>query len=158
MNTSFQILHEGGHDKIVISGPINEEAEVQMGKIAENVGNNVVINFRQVTFINSLGVRAWINLMRELSSKKLTFQECTPEIVNQINMIPNFKGNAAIESVYGTFFCEKCEKTHEELFVTGKNFPQPPDFKLASVTCKNCGHPNIEFEEVEESFFAFARG
>lgn len=156
METSVQVLQEKDFDKVVIIGPINEEAEVHFSKLPETLGKNVLINFRQVTFINSLGVRAWINFMRQLSGRALVFEECTPEIVNQINMIPNFKGNAKITSVYGTFFCETCNVSQEEIFIAGKNFPKGPDFNLSPVKCKTCGHENIEFEEVEDAFFAFA--
>ncbi len=156
METSVQILQEKDYDKVVIVGPINEEAEVHFAKLPESLGKKVVINFRQVAFINSLGVRAWINFMRELGNRTLVFEECTPEIVNQINMIPNFKGNASIQSVFGTFFCSSCNTSQEELFVTGRNFPKGPDFTLTPVKCKKCGQDNIEFEEVEDAFFAFA--
>lgn len=156
METTVQVVQKDGQDIISIVGPINEESEIHFAKLSENLGKNVVINFKQVSYINSLGVRSWINFMRDLGNRKITFQECTPEIVNQINMIPNFKGNADIESVYGTFFCDDCGKSQEELFESGKTLPTSEDFKLPTVNCKNCGAKDIEFEEVEEAFFAFS--
>jgi anti-anti-sigma regulatory factor/DNA-directed RNA polymerase subunit RPC12/RpoP len=156
METTVQVTHENGKDIVVINGPINEEAEIHLPKLVENLGNSMVINFKQVTYINSLGVRAWINFIRDLGARKIVFQECTPEIVNQINMIPNFKGQAKIESVYGTYFCDDCSTTQAVLFEAGKNLPTSEDIQLPPIACKNCGAEGIEFEEVEEAFFAFS--
>jgi anti-anti-sigma regulatory factor len=155
METSVQVVQGKDFDKVVIVGPINEEAEVHLSKLNDTLAKTVVINFRQVSYINSLGVRAWINFMRDVSGRKLIFEECTPEIVNQINMIPNFKGNAEIKSVYGTFFCNSCNNTQEEIFEAGKSFPNPPEFSVNIPKCKTCNSADVEFEEVEDSFFAF---
>jgi len=65
------------------------------------LGPNMLINFKQVQYMNSCGVRAWINFLRELeNNRKIIFEECTPEIMSQINMIPNFKSSAHIRSLY----------------------------------------------------------
>lgn len=156
MDTSIQITQEGETERITIVGPINEEAEIHLSKVVENVGKNCIINFAQVTFINSLGVRAWINFIRELGNgRKIVFEECTPEIVNQINMIPNFKGNAEIKSVYGTYYCDECGHQQNYLFENGKTLPQSEDINLPDIKCEKCG-ADMEFEEVEDAFFSFA--
>ena len=156
METTIQVTQDNGQDLVTIVGPINEEAEIHLSKLAEGLGQTVTINFKQVTYINSLGVRSWINFMRDMEGKTITFQECTPEIVNQINMIPNFKGAATVASVYGTYFCDDCDQTQEVLFEAGKSLPTSDEISLPSVNCKNCGAEDIEFEEVEEAFFAFS--
>jgi anti-anti-sigma regulatory factor len=155
METTVQVIQEKDHDKLVIVGPINEEAEVHLTKIKDQLAKKLVINFRQVTYINSLGVRAWINFMRDIAGRSLVFEECTPEIVNQINMIPNFRADAHIKSVYGTFYCNSCDNTQEEIFEQGKNFPIPPKYEVNLPKCRKCGSDDTEFEEVEDAFFAF---
>lgn len=155
METTVQVIQEKDFDRLVIVGPINEEAEVHLTKVKDQLTRSIVINFRQVTYINSLGVRAWINFMRDLSGKSIVFEECTPEIVNQINMIPNFRGNAIVKSVYGSFYCNQCDSTQEMLFEHDKNFPKPPAYEVQPPKCHKCGSDDTEFEEVEDAFFAF---
>jgi len=156
MQTTFRVVQADGRDTIFISGPINEDAEVQLSKLNEGLGDNITINFKGVTFINSLGVRAWINFIREIEGRNLIFEECTPEIVNQINMIPNFKGGAQIKSVYGTYFCNSCSETQSFLFEDGSTLPTTEDIEIPEVKCEHCSSDDTEFEEVEDAFFAFS--
>lgn len=157
METTFNIGQKSGWDVVQIVGPINEETEVQLTQLGAKLGKQVVFNFKQVSAINSLGVRAWVNFIRVVAAERtLVFEECSPEIVNQINMIPNFKANAQIRSVYGTFFCGSCSHQQNELFEAGKTLPKGGDIKLPPVKCQKCGSA-MEFEEVEDAFFAFAK-
>ena len=45
----------------------------------------------------------------ESKNPEIIFEQCTPEVVMQINMIPSFKGSAKVKSVYGNFVCDECE-------------------------------------------------
>ena len=158
MEISIQLAQQNGKDYVKYNGPINEEAEVHLTRLIETLGNNVVFNFRNVEYVNSCGVRAWINFMRELEKgRSVTFEECTPEIVMQMNMIPSFKSSASVFSVYASYHCDNCDNRQFEIFVNGKNLPVSEDAQLPPINCKKCGTKNIEMEELEDEFFAFAR-
>ena len=104
MQVNIQITQQSGTEHIFYTGPINEDSELHLNSLLKQVGQNCVFNFRNVTMVNSCGVRAWINFMREFEKgRTVMFEECTPEIVLQINMIPSFKGQARINSVYGQY-------------------------------------------------------
>lgn len=156
MEVNIQITQKNGFDNVAYTGPISEEAEVHLARILESIGKKVIINFRQVEYVNSCGVRAWINFMRDLEKgREVIFEECTPEIVMQINMIPSFKGKAQIKSVYGSYACEECGHTQNQLFEAGKNLPASSNFNMEPVKCSKCGG-KMELEELEDEFFAFA--
>jgi len=156
MEIAIQVNQKDGVDHISYVGPINEEAEVHLARLVETVGKKCVFNFKQVDSVNSCGVRAWINFMRELEkNREVVFEECTAEIVMQINMIPSFRGKAKIKSVYGSYGCEDCGHTKSHLFEAGKNLPASDSAELAAVKCDNCGS-QMELEELEDEFFAFA--
>ena len=87
-------------------------------------------------------------------NRELVFEECTSEIVMQINMIPSFKGSAKVKSVYGSYSCEYCGHSQVHLFEEGKNFPANPNDTVEEVNCSNC-QKTMEMEELEEEFFAF---
>jgi hypothetical protein len=157
MDVSIQITNRNGFDYVNYTGPINEEAEVHLMRLIETVGPKCVFNFRQVEYVNSCGVRAWINFIREFENNRtVIFEECTPEIVMQINMIPSFRGKAAIKSVYGSYSCDNCSHTQMQLFESGKNLPSSPEAEMSPVACEQCGS-EMELEELEDEFFAFAQ-
>ena len=157
MEIAIQVSQKDGADHVTYVGPINEESEVHLQRLLETLGSNVVVNFNQVEYVNSCGVRAWINFMRDLENgRQVTFEECTPEIVMQMNMIPSFKGKAAIKSVYGSYTCDACSKATTVLFEKGKNLPESEDFELPEPNCSHCGEAGLELDELEDEFFAFS--
>lgn len=156
MELTYKLEDHGSFDRISLSGNINEDAEVVLEQMQSSVTKDTVFNFGGVKMVNSCGVRAWINFLREVSgNKKLVFEECTPEIVGQINMIPNFRGEAEVRSVYADFACENCDHSEWKLFKEGENLPtNPEDFEAEKYKCPSCGD-TLEMEELEEEFFAF---
>lgn len=155
MTITLNIEKKGVWEQLLYAGPINEDTEVHLTPILAQLGPNVIFNFRKVEFVNSCGVRAWINFLRELEKgRKVIFEECTPEIVSQINMIPNFKGSAHIKSVYASYACDHCGNQQWELFEEGRNLPQASGDGIQSPKCSKCGK-ETEMEELEEEFFAW---
>jgi anti-anti-sigma regulatory factor len=154
MGVAINITQKNGFDILYYVGPINEEAEVHLTQAIPRLGKKVVINFKQVEYVNSCGVRSWINFMRQISDKDVTFEECTPEIVTQLNMIPSFRGRATINSVYGAYQCDSCKTQALVLFKEGQNMPRNESDPVPSPGCPKCGK-QMEMQEIEEEFFAF---
>lgn len=142
-------------DLIYFKGDINEDAELALAGLVHQIAKDSIFNLKDVSSINSCGVRAWINFLREVEkTKKITFDECPPEIVSQINMIPNFKGQAEILSVYAGYICDNCDYQHLELFRKGVNLPTDPSQSISDVHCPKCNSV-MEMEELEEEFFGW---
>jgi hypothetical protein len=157
MDINLQVHQKDGWDHVHYAGPINESTEVHLTPLLKSVGARCILNFRQVASVNSCGVRSWINFMRELEkTREVVFEECVPEIVTQMNMIPSFKGKAKIKSVYGSFACGSCGANAMVLFEDGKNLPKGDSIELAPVKCPKCAS-EMEMEELEDEFFAFTR-
>ncbi|NRA66414.1 MAG: hypothetical protein HRU19_18145 [Pseudobacteriovorax sp.] len=156
MSISINIVHKDGDDLVEYVGPIDAESEVHLEQLIPKLGEKINFNFKHVESVNSCGVRSWINFMRELekSDKAITFSECTSEIVMQINMIPSFKGNAEIASVYGDYVCDECGFEKTILFRRGENLPKGIDSELPKIDCEQC-KSEMELEELEEEYFAF---
>jgi anti-anti-sigma regulatory factor len=156
MDVTIQISKGKEWDHLSYIGPINEDAEVELNSLSDQVGPKCVINFKQVTFVNSCGVRAWINFLRDFEQgREIIFEECTSEIVMQINMIPNFKGKSKIKSVYATYECDECGHNETVLFEQGKNLPKSAKSELPPMKCPQCGSDEMEMEELEEEYFSF---
>lgn len=155
MGINLQISREGDWEKLTYIGPINEDSEVHLPPLLATLGPKVIVNFRQVENVNSCGVRAWITFMRDLErGRQIIFEECTPEIVSQINMIPNFKGKANVQSVYGSYTCNSCGNHQFHLFTRGQNLPATSGDGIEDVKCTKCSG-KCELDELEEEYFAW---
>lgn len=152
---NIQLEKRGAWEQVSYTGPINEDAEIHLRPIIAQLGSNIIFNFRKVEYINSCGVRAWINFLRDAEQgRRVIFEECTPEIVSQINMIPNFRGSAHIKSVYASYACEKCGHHQWHLFEEGRNMPSSSGDDIQSPKCAKCSSA-VEMEELEDEFFAW---
>ena len=155
MSLNYQIKKEDDWELVTLSGHINEDAETSLAEMLDKLAEKCVLNLKNVESVNSLGVRAWINFIREVEkNRSIVFEECTPEIIGQINMIPNFKGQAHIRSLYGSYVCESCGHEKLVLFKEGDNMPDSPEADIDDVTCDKCSE-TMEMEELEEEFFSW---
>jgi len=145
-------------ETLYFNGLIDEDAEVPLADLKMKIPSKAIFNLKMIQGINSCGVRAWINFMRDCAknAQAIIYDECPPEIVNQMNMIPNFKGNAQIRSVYASYTCETCDKLHLVLFKEGEKLPKTlgEAKALPKAACPTC-HDLMEMEEMEEEFFGW---
>ena len=92
-----------------LNGSIDENAQFaeQVGEVS---ASEVHVICREIPRINSVGVKAWIKFFQTVSEKgaKLVFKECSTAIVEQMNLISNFRCGGEVESVYVPFTCEDC--------------------------------------------------
>ena len=150
----IQRTQQGGWERITLVGVLNEDAEADILKLAPTLGSKVIINFRGVQSVNSCGVNAWIKFIRAIDNgRSLVYEECTPDIVTQINMTHIFRGSAVINSLYADYQCRSCGHAQSHLFVRGKNLPQSSGDGVEAVACAKCGK-TTEMDEVEEEYFA----
>ena len=146
---------EGEWQRTFFEGAINEDAENTLHNLKQSLGPQCIFNFENVKSVNSCGVRAWINFLRDVQKdRKIQFEACTPEIVSQINMIPNFLGTAEIKSVYAEYSCENCGHQMMHLFKQGVDLPESTDVDFPEMKCEKCGS-EMEMEEIEEEYFAW---
>ena len=151
----YRIVKQVNTDRVFLNGQINEDAGGPLNDLLEKIGPNCTINLKEINNINSLGVRTWVQFMRKFElTRSVILEECTPEVIDQINIIPNFKGKSIIQSLYGRYLCEKCGREKLQLFKLGENMPKRPKVeKFAEQKCPQCGS-KMELEELEDEFFA----
>ena len=115
------------------------------GSIEENVNFDQVIGApvgemhivcKEVTRINSVGVKAWIKYFQGVQAKgtKLRFLECT------------------VESVFVPFACSNCKSELVGLFKTDALRAQK--LQLPDLKCSKCGGKAV-FDDIPEEYFAF---
>lgn len=134
-------------------GVIDEQFDHK--KVAIDRFQPIILNLSGIQKLNSIGVREWILLMRKISEQSqqtVTFRECSIELVDQINMIPEVLAEGVVESFQAPYFCDCGNETSkllisDDVYINGCIKP-PPEFDC------ECGS-KLEFDAIEECYFQF---
>lgn len=150
---SWRIKERPGFTTVEFVGEIDENAD--FAELRRRLRGQVVFHLGEVKRINSAGVREWVNFVRELPNvSELIFSHCSPAIVAHLNMIYNFKGQAAIRSFYAPYICEGCNHEEERLLDVRSQFPKGRPDELPELTCEACGQA-MEFDDLPERYLSF---
>jgi anti-anti-sigma regulatory factor len=140
-------------DYVRLCGVIDEDNNL-LGVLPRLTRPVVVVAMREVTRINSCGVRDWVNWMSavESTAKKVVLYECSPSVVSQINLVANFAGKALVESFLAPYFCSTCDTERFRLIQTRRLSAERP--RAPRALCDECDSL-MTLDEVEESYFSF---
>lgn len=139
-----------GTSRVTLAGAVTELANFDSLKALRGAAR---IDLSGIDRMNSLGVRAWCHFVRdaEAAGLALTFERCSPVIVEQIAMISNFFGaKSQVASLLAPYFCEACGSELTQLIERSPNAPiQVP----STIPCSKCGKQAIidEPEDMYES-------
>jgi anti-anti-sigma regulatory factor len=135
-----------------LSGTIEENTNLD-----EAIGPNkpqMEINCKNVSRINSIGIKGWIKYFQNCQSKgsKLVFVECSTAIVEQINLISNFTCGGTVESIYLPYCCTKCRAELAGLLKVEDL--KKMNMNLPTLNCNKCDG-KAEFDDIPEDYLAF---
>lgn len=151
MNIKVSPLNKG--TLVELSGPLDESAGQKLADLHNNVGNEVTFNFAKIIYINSLGIRSWVNFLRHIQEgRRITFEECTSDIVMQMNMMTVFKGSAQVKSFYGDYTCHSCDNEESICFEVKRN--RDLEKEIRNQSCKKC-QSTLTLDEDEENYLVF---
>ena len=152
----------GNITEYIMEGPISEKTEIFDQQIPNALGSEIKVNMDKVTFINSIGVKNWINwTMKIPRTVKFTLEKCPYVIINQVNMVHGFvPEHATIESFVAPFICNSCQFEKPLMATLGKEYSYaapgverqinlPED--MACPKCKAIMEPDF----FEEKIFGF---
>ena len=144
---------DGGKTTIFLKGIIDEDATFDT---ILKVSGGFVLNFSEVTSINSCGIRNWVNFIKTVSDRQISYEHCPPLIVRQLNMVPSFVGPAKVASVYAAYVCDACE--HEKLVLVDASKFGFGNAQVEEVLkCDSCGKGEMEFDGHPKQYFAFSK-
>lgn len=155
-DASFRIESRTEHDTLVLHllGVIDENADLTA--MAEAQAPKIRLELAGVHRINSFGVRAWMDAMRQISKDShLVLARCAPPVIDQCNMVVDFHGHGTIESFYAPLICEACQEQTQRLYQTDDCLTD--DGALRVPPCPHCQQP-MEIDDLEEQYLIFLRG
>jgi len=147
------ISKRDGYTVVSLRGEIDEDTAFDAIKKA---GGPYIFNFKGLASINSCGIRSWVNLLKELGTSEVFYEECPPLVVRQLNMVPSFLGSAKVLSVFLPYVCDSTEEEKLELMDL-RDVKNPAAQVKAMLPCKECADGEIEFDGQPAQYFAFWR-
>ena len=118
--------------------------------------DEIIVDFNDVTSINSCGIREWINFLLTLKDKKITYKNCPKIIVDQMSSVNEFlPQNAKVESIYLPYYCEDCDLEGSELRKI-KDIYQDNKIIIPEKKCTEC-EKEMEFDEIADVYFLFLK-
>lgn len=146
---AFRVLSD--RDGVALVGVIDETADLSF---FERLTATTRVNLRGVRRINSYGVRAWIEGVRRVPpGVSVELHECSPAVVDQLNMVAGFVGRAKVISFYAPMACERCGHEKEQLFDVAEYRKRG---QLPAVSCPRCAAA-MQVDDLEDHYLLFAR-
>ena len=139
---------------VQMSGTIDEHAGDGFKSMMGIRNGKVLLDMAQVVAINSIGVRGWLQFMRNFRlTHEVVLVRCPPDVIMQINMIPEFLGQGKVESFSAPYFCADCKEGFQKEFSTSKSF----DELVVALDKQPCGKCNADSEcdEAPSDFLYF---
>jgi predicted RNA-binding Zn-ribbon protein involved in translation (DUF1610 family)/anti-anti-sigma regulatory factor len=141
--------------RIELRGRIDEASPLSTRAEAW-ASREVVIDTAAVVFINSIGVREWMRLLRGLVDRgaRVVLERCAEVIIEQINMITDARGSAEVRSFHAPYQCPGCGLETSALLDVARHGDAMRRMEAPAVPCPDCGQA-MELYEVPERFFTF---
>ncbi len=148
--TQWQVKKDGDRTRVVLRGDFTEAT--RFDELLPAMVGRVVFDTAQVTYMNSLGVRAWCEFLRQARIQGYEFHACSVPFILQASMVRDVVGRGTVTSFFAPFHCISCDHQEERLIqsaaILAANL-EPPVFK-----CPSCGGA-LEFDDLPERYFAF---
>jgi hypothetical protein len=149
------ITYSNNGANATLVGDINEYSVAKLGEVESQIADECTFHLAGISSITSSGVLPWMKFMKSLASNhKITFAECSPTFVDQMNMIPSFHHKANIVSVYRHYSCDGCGIKDQLLMKKGEHFDKTGSLNK-SVPCPKCGG-RLHYPDFDEDYFIFA--
>src|SRR5262249_29635677 len=121
--------------------------------------DTLVLDLGGVKKISSFGIREWIDFVTTAArhAQSLILIECTPKVIDQLNMVANFPGGGPGFSFYLPFRCDYCNSEQRVLLQVDRDWEAIKSTRIAERTCPACKE-SMYFDEDGSTFFSYVIG
>lgn len=140
-------------NRITLAGRIDDGASLQ--PLASQVpGGEVVIDTEGVTFVNSIGMREWIRLLRALreGGHPVRLERVADVLMTQMNLIAELAGAVTISSFHAQYVCPSCGHEGTPLVDAAHGLAAMP-----ALPCPECGSA-MELGDFPERYLMIFKG
>ena len=125
--------------RVVLTGRIDDSATA-LGDLLTHVPvGDVVLDTSGVTFVNSIGMREWMRLVRAFRERgRVTFERVADVLITQMNLIPEFKG-VDVASFHAQYLCPACGNEATPLLDVATHGAELRAMRAPKMPCPECG-------------------
>ena len=148
--TQWEIVEETQRTRVVLKGDFTEAT--RFDDLMPSMVGRVDFDMAQVTYMNSLGVRAWCEFLRAAPIQGYEFHACSVPFVLQASMVEDVVGRGTVTSFFAPYHCSRCDHQEERLLQSAALLAarlEPPSFQ-----CPKCDG-QLAFDDLPERYFAF---
>jgi anti-anti-sigma regulatory factor/DNA-directed RNA polymerase subunit RPC12/RpoP len=126
--------------KIELKGRLDDAAPLS-GLATNDLSRDLVIDTGGLVFVNSIGIREWMRLLRTLQEAgiRVRLERVADVLITQMNMIPEARGDATISSFHALYACEACGAESTPLIEVEQHRAALMEMRAPSVKCPECG-------------------
>ncbi len=130
----FDVKPDGTAMRVTLDGDIDERAD--FSELLKLEGRTVVLDLCKVGRINSAGCHRWVRFLEALAKRHDTIRlaRLSSTFVAQALMIPNTVAHARIDSLFLTYWCDRCGEEKDVLSTSPAELARPP-------ICVTCSQP-----------------
>jgi hypothetical protein len=151
-NSNLKIKSINSKFYIQVVGSLDEDSN--FSQIDLSFASEIFFDFKNITGIQSCGVREWLKLIKNIKNIPIYFNNCPKIIIDQINMVDGFlPKNAHVASFYVPYYSEATEEETHLLYEVKAN--QNQCLKLKEVH-DSLGNP-MELGVLEQRYFQFLK-
>jgi len=152
MAVTFHVEKTTAGPVLRIEGDLDETTD--FGRVSHPGGGTLTIDLGGVRRINSCGVREWVNFIRAITAKgPVRLTRCSIAIVEQLNMVFNFRAGAAVESFLAPYCCSACEASSVVMLTPAEVAGGVPPARR----CEACGGSST-LDDLPQRYLAFLEG
>jgi two-component system response regulator DesR len=148
--TQWEIIKDAARTRVVLKGDFTEAT--RFDDLMPAMVGRVDFDLAQVTYMNSIGVRAWCQFLRSAPIQGYELHACSVPFILQASLVPDVIGRGTITSFFAPYHCHACDHQEERLLQTAAILAsglEPPAF-----ACPECNGALL-FDDLPERFFAF---
>jgi anti-anti-sigma regulatory factor/predicted RNA-binding Zn-ribbon protein involved in translation (DUF1610 family) len=126
--------------RAVLAGRLDDTA--QLGEVAAQLPPGpVAIDTAGVTFVNSIGMREWVRLVRALRQRgPVTLEAVSDVLIVQMNLLSEFHGGAVqIASFHAGYLCPACGREAAPLIDAVAHAALLQQMRAPAMPCPECG-------------------
>ena len=120
-------------------------------------GGDVTLDLAGVAFVNSIGMRAWVRLIRSLRERgAVTLEAVSDVLIVAMNLVAEFRGAVRIASFHAGYACPGCGREATLLVDVAAHAGELAARRLPAQPCPECGGAMepADFAERYTSIFA----
>lgn len=118
---------------------------------------DVVVDTSGLTFINSVGMREWMRLLRALRERgSVTLDRIADVLITQLNLLPDIARSVTITSFHAQYLCGNCGAESTPLVDAIAHAEGLARLQAPKLPCDECGAP-MDLADFSERYLSLFR-